>query len=87
MHGPRRDDITAKARDVIALWDAQPGVRRAYSQQWRALLSGDIGTMRRVVLADTPEAAELRHCMPFAGILSNKERAVLRAHVHSAQSG
>jgi hypothetical protein len=43
------------------------------------LLDGEVGAMRAVVLADTPEAEELRHAMPFAGILSNKERAELHA--------
>jgi hypothetical protein len=79
MLGPRRGEIAAKALKVIALWEAQPGVRRDYSRRWRALLDGDVSVMRDVVLADTPEAQELRHAMPFAGILSNKERADLRA--------
>jgi hypothetical protein len=79
MLGPRRDEIAAKARKVIDLWEVQPGVRRDYCRRWRALLDGEVGAMRAVVLADTPEAEELRHAMPFAGILSNKERAELHA--------
>jgi hypothetical protein len=79
MLGLRRDEIAAKTRKVIDLWDAQPGTRRIHSQRWRELLDGDVDVMRAIVMADTPEAAELRHAMPFAGILSNKERAALRA--------
>ena len=79
LEQPRGADIHARALVVVAKWENVAGADPRHIQRWRALLGGETGAMRRSVMADTPEGAELRHWMPFAGVLSNRERSELRA--------
>jgi hypothetical protein len=72
-----RADILAKARRVIALWRMLDNVRPWQIEEWERLLAGSVKDMRAIVLRDDETGRELRHAMPFAGILTNKERAAL----------
>ena len=71
--------VRAKAAALIDTWENAAGIDPRYSERWRVLLTQDTAAIRDAVMADTDAAAELRHCMPFAGLLSNRERAELRA--------
>jgi hypothetical protein len=78
LEGPRRPEVLARAQAVIAQWSKTPNMDPFYSTRWTALLSGPVAVMRAVVLGNDEDAARLRHCMPFAGILDNATRATLR---------
>jgi len=73
--GPR---IRARASAVIDKWEMAAGIDRRHSKRWRVLLTQDTAVIRAAIFADGDVAEELRHCMPFAGILSNRERTALR---------
>jgi hypothetical protein len=77
MRGPRRAAIAGRALAVVDMWE-RSGAHPHYIERWRALLSGEVEDMREAVMTDRPEAEALRHCMPFAGVLTNAERAELR---------
>ncbi len=70
--------IKAKAHALMALWKAQPEMNPWLWQTWERLLERPVAEMRAAVLAETQDGDMLRHAMPFAGILSNRERAELR---------
>lgn len=78
LDGPGGKAIRAKAAAVVDKWEQQPGVHRSYVARWRDLLERSTDEMHELVIADTAEGEALRHCMPFAGVLSNRERADLR---------
>ncbi len=73
---PEANDLVASK--LIALWRQQPGMDPWLCETWERLLAGPVDAMRAVVMADTREAERLRHSMPFAGVLGNRERMALR---------
>ena len=75
--GCERARILAKARALVGLWRRAPETPPFLIETWERLLDAPIVEMRRRVLADDEEGRELRHSMPFAGILTNLERAAL----------
>lgn len=87
LRGPRRIDILARASHVLDLWAASTGVHPRYIARWRELLEQDVSKIRQAVLTDHPEAAALRHTMPFGGVLTNRERAALRENTHMPPAG
>ena len=72
-----RTRILERARAVLGLWRQAPETPPSLIETWERLLSGPIAQMRQCALADDEEGRELRHSMPFAGILTNRERAAL----------
>jgi len=78
LAGPDGADIIAKAVALTHKRDASPGTDPRYGRRWRELLQGPPQTMAAVVLADTDEGRRLRHAMPFANVLSNKDKSALR---------
>jgi hypothetical protein len=72
-----RARILASARALIGLWRRAPETPPFLTETWERLLAAPIAEMRRCALADDDEGRELRHSMPFAGILTNLERAAL----------
>ena len=72
-----RARLLAKARDLVGLWRRAPETPPFLIETWERLLAAPIAEMRRRALADDEEGRELRHSMPFAGILTNRERAAL----------
>ena len=78
LRGPDRERIVAAALALVDKWESSTGVNPFYVSRWRRLLAGQIAEMSAEVLADSEQGAELRHCMPFAGLLTNRERAELR---------
>ena len=69
--------IRARARALIGLWRQAPETPPFLIETWENLLDSPVAEMRRRALADDEEGRELRHSMPFAGILTNSERAAL----------
>jgi excisionase family DNA binding protein len=48
-------------------------------QQWQVLLDGPLDDLLEVLTSPTPRARELRQNSPFAGVLSDEERAAVLA--------
>jgi hypothetical protein len=69
--------IFARSRAVVGLWRRAPETPIRLIETWERLLDGPIATMQRIALADDEQGRELRHFMPFAGILTNAERTAL----------
>lgn len=46
-------------------------------EKWRRLLKGDFDVLLSKMVEDSEEMQQLRSCTPFAGILTNKERATV----------
>jgi hypothetical protein len=70
--------ISTNALALIDKWRAQGGVHPGYIEGWRAALEEGPEGVERIALTNTQQAEALRHCMPFAGILSNRERLEFR---------
>lgn len=80
-----RARILERARALIGLWRRAPETPPFLIETWENLLDSPVAEMRRRALADDDEGRELRHTMPFAGILTNRERAALyKAYPKSA---
>jgi len=78
LAGPTGPAIVARAMVLTHKWDTVPGTDPWFGRRWRELLQQDASEVRAVVMADTEEGRRLRHTMPFAGVLSNAEKAALR---------
>jgi len=72
-----RARLLAKAHALVGLWRRAPETPPFLIETWERLLAAPIAEMRRCALADDEEGRELRHSMPFAGILTHLERAAL----------
>jgi hypothetical protein len=72
-----RARLLAKAHALVGLWRRAPETPPFLIETWERLLAAPVAEMRRCALADDEEGRELRHSMPFAGILTHLERAAL----------
>jgi hypothetical protein len=79
LKSERGPEIRARAAALIDKWEEGTGIDRRHSGRWRLLLTQEPAAIEAAVMAEGDEAEALRHCMPFAGILSNRERNELRA--------
>jgi hypothetical protein len=78
LDGPRGPSILQRAMALTRKWDAVPRTDPWLGRRWRELLQRPPDEIASVLFADNDEAERLRHTMPFAGILTNAERAQLR---------
>jgi hypothetical protein len=78
LRGPDRGHIVARARAVVDKWETSVGIHPRYVANWRRILSDGAEAVELLARSRSPEALELQHCMPFAGILNNRERLTLR---------
>ena len=78
LRGAERGRIVDRAEAVIRKWEASASVRPQYINGWRAALQNGAEAVEEIALSRSPDALDLQHCMPFAGILSNRERLELR---------
>jgi hypothetical protein len=78
LEGLRRNEIIRRAFDVIALWRTIEHMDPYYDDRWSQLLGQPTSSLRTIVLSGTDEGEKLLHCMPFAGIIDNRQRAELR---------
>lgn len=64
-----------RARTRVAGWiEAGGPVDRARAKRWAELLDGPSDVLLDALVADTPEAIDLRQVTPFAGVVSSSER-------------
>jgi hypothetical protein len=70
--------LAARALRLIARWEADVGVSSHYISGWRRAIESGPQAIAAIAEGTTEADAELRHCMPFAGILTNAERKALR---------
>lgn len=67
--------LRERAKRTIARWRATTRTGpQPYLDAWERLLDGPSEALVAVLVADTDEAATLRSCTPFAGVLAPKER-------------
>jgi excisionase family DNA binding protein len=75
------DVAIGKARDNLSrLRSTHPrGASRRWLDEWDRLLQGPIGPILETLTSRTPRARELRQNSPFAGVLTEAERAAVLA--------
>jgi hypothetical protein len=67
--------VLARASAKVDEWLANGGpVDPARAARWRALLDSDREELLGELVADTPEACDLRQVTPFAGVVDSRER-------------
>ena len=67
-------------RNLATMQAASRGQARRWLEDWEGLLDGPVGAVLRALVSPSPVSRELRQNSPFAGILSDDERAqVLKA--------
>jgi excisionase family DNA binding protein len=63
------------------------GMSARWLAQWRRLIEQGPDAVMRILVAESPEADELRQNSPFAGVLPEAERlAIIRAHRRHASA-
>lgn len=67
--------VLARASAKVDAWLANGGpVSPARAARWRALLDGDREELLAMLVADTPDACDLRQATPCAGVVDARER-------------
>ena len=64
--------------------EAAHGTRTPWLARWERLIDAGPEPVIRALVADSPEARELRQNSPFAGVLTDRERAQILAAFRSA---
>jgi len=73
MDAGETEHVVAKARKNLATMRRNATASPAFFEPWEAILD-DPAAIRRVLTADTPEAADMRRFHPFAGTIPEAER-------------
>ena len=63
-----------EARYVLFRWREQGHVDDRYADRWEELLTRPIAEIKPALVADGPDADDMRQNSPFAGLLSEPER-------------
>jgi hypothetical protein len=69
-----RKPMVDEARHVLFRWRQQGRIDDRYADRWEQLLARPLSEIRRALVAEDPEADDLRQNSPFAGALSEPER-------------
>jgi hypothetical protein len=69
-----RRSMVDEARHVLFRWRDQERIDPHYFDRWERLLERPLPEIRRALVEETQEAADLRQNSPFAGVLSEPER-------------
>jgi hypothetical protein len=69
-----RKPMVEEARHVLLRWRHQGRIDERYALRWEQLLEQPIPEIRRALVAEGPDADDLRQNSPFAGVLSEPER-------------
>jgi hypothetical protein len=75
--------IVADARRRLRRWEAQERIHPRAAATWREVLTASLPDLAEAIARDAPDAAELRQASPFAGALSELERARIAELVRS----
>jgi hypothetical protein len=73
--------MIAQAQRRLDRWEAEDLVDARWIEEWRRVLSLPIEQVKRRIGARTTRASELRQTSPFAGVLTEQERARLVGQV------
>lgn len=65
--------------NLVTLWERKQTCSPYYWKRWRQLLTMPLDQPAAIVLADSDEGAQLRHADPFAAILTQDDRRMLRS--------
>lgn len=74
------DPLTARAlgrRNLEAIRTSSRGQARRWVDEWERLLEGSIDRLLTALVSRSPRGRELRQNSPFAGLLSDDERAAV----------
>src|SRR3954452_16806280 len=69
-----RRSMVDEARYVLFRWREQGHIDDRYADRWEELLTRPVSEIKRALVADGPDADDLRQNSPFAGLLSEPER-------------
>jgi hypothetical protein len=69
-----RRPMVGEARHVLYRWRDQGRIDSRYADRWEDILSEPLAEIRRTLVEESPDAADLRQNSPFAGMLSEAER-------------
>jgi hypothetical protein len=69
-----RKPMVDEARHVLLRWRHTGRIDERYALRWEQLLEQPIPEIRRALVAESPDADDLRQNSPFAGVLSEPER-------------
>ncbi len=69
-----RRPMVGEARHVLYRWRDQGRIDSRYADRWEDILSEPLAEIRRTLVDESPDAADLRQNSPFAGMLSEAER-------------
>jgi excisionase family DNA binding protein len=84
VEDPARHLRTARANlDVMAAAHPRGGAAAAL-RRWRSLLGGPLDELLEVISSAEPDAVELRQNTPFAGVLTDTQRAKILAAFRAA---
>lgn len=76
----RRKDVN-DAHQLLLSWRKEGRIDARYADEWAQLLAQPMLAIRRALSADTQQMRDLRQNSPFAGMLSDRERAKIIAEV------
>lgn len=71
-------ELMGRVLGLVSLWERQESCSPYYWERWRQLLAMPLEEAEAIVLADTDEGAQLRHAHPFAAVLTQADRRMLR---------
>lgn len=70
--------VREKTLKTVAKWEEVGSSAQHRIDNWRHLLSLELGELRTIVMAKTAAGQELRHAHPFAALLPLRESTALR---------
>ena len=76
----RREDVN-DARQLLRAWVKDGRIDRRYADMWDRLLALPMPAIRKTLAEDTQQMRDLRQNSPFAGQLSEPERARIMSEV------
>ena len=75
------ESIVDAARERLRRWRAEGRVHPRWADEWERILALPPPGIARAIAADSTHARELRQSSPFAGVLNEQERRLLRRAV------
>lgn len=67
--------MVEEARHVLSRWCEEGRIDAGHAERWEQLLDRDLSEIRRAMVDEGQQAEDLRQNSPFAGVLSEPERA------------
>ena len=75
--------VLERARRKLAQWEHEEKIHPVWAARWHELLDGPPAALAERLVADDDEAATLRSCTPFTGVVGPRERWAIWARVRA----